>query len=276
MKKLCLSLLIIVIVGVGGFFAYNYFFKDNLNYIMIDINPSVQLGVNEDDKVVEVVALNEDADILLSDMNLEDMELEEAVDSIVDEAVEIGYIDEFSNENQVVVSSCLEKKQKRLEYENKISERIRKRLENRNVYAEVLSNGVTDEIKAEADEVGVSYGKMLLIERAVTLNPELDKNELLNSSIKDIQTEITSKVKERRKLISDDAKELEEILDQMKEEKIENRNNKLNQIKEEVIEKYEDNLDEVDSNERETIINNLIEQRKKDIFNQRKNNKGRN
>ncbi|MDD2489958.1 MAG: hypothetical protein PHY26_01720, partial [Bacilli bacterium] len=122
MKKLCLSLLIIVIVGVGGFFAYNYFFKDNLNYIMIDINPSVQLGVNEDDKVVEVVALNEDADILLSDMNLEDMELEEAVDSIVDEAVEIGYIDEFSNENQVVVSSCLEKKQKRLEYENKISE----------------------------------------------------------------------------------------------------------------------------------------------------------
>jgi hypothetical protein len=71
----------------------------------IDINPSFELSVNEDDKVVEIEALNDDAKtITVSD--LIDKDVEDVVEEIIKRAEEAGFIDtEDLEEDFVVVST---------------------------------------------------------------------------------------------------------------------------------------------------------------------------
>jgi hypothetical protein len=71
----------------------------------IDINPSFELSVNEDDKVVEIEALNDDAKtIIVSD--LIDKDVEDVVEEIIKRAEEAGFIDtEDLEEDFVVVST---------------------------------------------------------------------------------------------------------------------------------------------------------------------------
>ncbi len=63
------------------------------SYIAVDINPSIILTTNPWEKVVEVEALNEDAETLLVDLVLIGLQADEAIELIIAEATEMGYID---------------------------------------------------------------------------------------------------------------------------------------------------------------------------------------
>ena len=55
-----------------------------------------------------------------------------------------------------------------------------------------MVTGVTDEMKSDADEYGISYGKMLLVEKALVLDTDLNKENLVTLSVKEIQSLIKS------------------------------------------------------------------------------------
>lgn len=61
-------------------------------YVSVDINPSFGIEVDEDGVVVSVTALNEDAVIVLVDVNLVGMHIEDAVATIINLASELGYL----------------------------------------------------------------------------------------------------------------------------------------------------------------------------------------
>jgi len=72
----------------------------------IDINPSFELSVNEDDKVVEIEALNDDAKtIVVSDLIGQDVE--EVVEGIIQRAEEAGFLDLVDLEEDFVVVSTV-------------------------------------------------------------------------------------------------------------------------------------------------------------------------
>ena len=73
------------------------------SYLAIDINPSLELLVNGE-TVVSVKACNEDAAVLLSGENLENMTVEEATEKVVELAEELGYLNEENDDVKITVS----------------------------------------------------------------------------------------------------------------------------------------------------------------------------
>ncbi len=74
--------------GVG---AYSYTVP--YSYIDLDINPSVELTVNIYDRIIGVEALNEDGSMLIRDMSLKHMKLDSGVSTLLNSAVEQGYLE---------------------------------------------------------------------------------------------------------------------------------------------------------------------------------------
>ena len=72
------------------------------SFVSLDVNPSIELTLDENDKVISARGTNEDGQVLLVDVNLKGLTVEKAVEKITDLAVEFGYLDE---ENKVVGTS---------------------------------------------------------------------------------------------------------------------------------------------------------------------------
>ena len=64
------------------------------SYVGIDVNPSVSLVLDKNDKVLSVLADNEDAQVLLYGENLVGMSADEAAKKIAALSVELGYLNE--------------------------------------------------------------------------------------------------------------------------------------------------------------------------------------
>jgi hypothetical protein len=72
--------------------------------VSLDVNPGIEMGVNMFDRVVSLDA-NEDAESLLADVNLQNMEVNDAVATAVDAINEAGYFDETGNEIYITATS---------------------------------------------------------------------------------------------------------------------------------------------------------------------------
>src|SRR5690606_19038348 len=72
-------------------------------YMTVDINPSMEFIVTKSEKVVYVNALNEDAEVLLTDLQLEGKDLELVMEIVIDAAINLGYIDAESEATYVSV-----------------------------------------------------------------------------------------------------------------------------------------------------------------------------
>lgn len=84
--------------GEGGISAGTY------SYLAIDINPSIEFVVNGE-TVVGVKACNDDASVLLSGEELENMSVEEATEKVVELAEELGYLTEENDDVKIVVTA---------------------------------------------------------------------------------------------------------------------------------------------------------------------------
>ena len=75
--------------------------------ITIDVNPSIELMVDDENKVVSATALNDDGSILIAGEAIVGMEAEDAVEYVVSLATETGYIvkgNVSADENEVKIS----------------------------------------------------------------------------------------------------------------------------------------------------------------------------
>jgi hypothetical protein len=155
------------------------------SYIAVDINPSIILTTNPFDKVVEVEALNEDAETLLVNLELIGLQVDEAVELIIAEATEMGYIDLLA-EGEVAMVTAYNRDKVDEKLSEKIRERVQERLENREMAVNVVGHEAVAEQKELANELGVTLGKVLFVQKMMEKYPELGGDELYTMSIKDI------------------------------------------------------------------------------------------
>lgn len=166
-KLAAAAAMLALIIGIG-FGAGTYRLDHRVvTTVSLDVNPSVELRVNRQERVLEALALNEDARTVLDGMDLEGSDLNVAVNAVIGAMVRKGYITELSN--SVLISVDSEKDADAKALQEKLTAEVSKMLDKREFAGAVLSQTVEpeEELKSKAEEFGITVGKANLIDTIV-------------------------------------------------------------------------------------------------------------
>lgn len=164
---------------------------EKLSYVSIKINPEVDFIVNGN--IVEAVyAANEDAEIVLSDVDLTGMEIDDAIEEFIEIATEVGYIDDESTENEVEIGVIGEGNE---QLAKRLKERINKYFNNNGIFGRIKEETLSL-YGEQAAALGIPTGKMKMVLKALDLNPDLDINILKDMSTNELVALCRENVKE--------------------------------------------------------------------------------
>lgn len=181
-KKLpVLIALALILIGSTGVYAY----QKPSSFISLDINPSIELGVNIFDVVVSAEAYNDDGEKVLENLDVKGDSVEEAVNEIVDSAITDGYVEE---DGTSVISITTETDDEELAEELKeaAEEGVENALEKNETEAEIEKDNVALERRDEARELGITPGKLNLIQKLQVVNPDVKIEDFKEASVKEI------------------------------------------------------------------------------------------
>jgi hypothetical protein len=162
----------------GGTYTYQNGRVDSV--IGIDVNPSVELSVNQRNKVLSAKALNEDAKNIMEQMDLKGVDLNVAVNAVIGALVTNGYLTDSDNAILVTVANDSVKKAKNLR--STVVSDIKTALKEKQLEAVVYDQQVIDEeqVKGFASEYGISYGKAYFLKELMDQNPSLTLDDIKN------------------------------------------------------------------------------------------------
>lgn len=160
----CLAL---VLVGGGG--GYYYYTANNAvaSLVSLDVNPSIQLEVNKNEKVLSATPMNDDGAEILADMDLKGTQADVAMYAIIGSLLQHGYVDELANSILITVEDDDQARGEKLQQE--LTAQADAALENAQVSGAVLAQTLqhTEELTQKAQEYGISTGKAALIQAIV-------------------------------------------------------------------------------------------------------------
>lgn len=155
-----------------------------LSYVGMRINPEIELVVDEDNTVVGVNAVNEDGDTVLSEIDLNGLDIETAAEEFTSFALEMGYIDLDSTDTTVYVLVEGENEEATTEIEEKITEKVNKFFDEKGIFGKAAHEDL-DQYKDLADEWGVSLFDAKIINRILELYPEKTIDDILELDFKE-------------------------------------------------------------------------------------------
>ena len=155
---------LILVFGIN--LTYANFRVDSV--VGIDVNPSLEISVNRNEKVLSVQALNEDAEIVLDGMDLKNVDLDVAVNAIIGSMLKNGYLDKANNAINICVENSDPQRSEALS--RKLTEAVNSILSSNAVNGSVMTQTTEKNTQLEqlAKENNVSVGKAALAEQAVT------------------------------------------------------------------------------------------------------------
>ena len=161
--------------------------------VAIDVNPSVVLELDETDKVIRVVMNNDDALIIVGDMELEGVDLNIAVNALIGSMITNGYITELTN--SVLLSIQSENQDKKTEFISNLNQLISNVLSAQTIAGSVITQELDLSQDAEdlSRELGISEAKAELILDIVKIDPRANAVDLAKLSINDLNLYLESK-----------------------------------------------------------------------------------
>ncbi len=150
-----------------------------LAYIDVDINPSIELTIDKDAEVIDIKALNEDAQIVLKDLNLMDLQIKEAITEVVTVSKELGYLNNNKG-NTVLISASLEEDTNDKQNASSLKaldevltdiSSINISAENKSIKPEIIK--VTPNSRKAAIEKGLSMGRYALFSKIKAKNSDI-------------------------------------------------------------------------------------------------------
>lgn len=155
-------------------------------YVALDINPSIELFVNKDAKVIKTRALNEQAEAILSSGGVEGMDIYRAVDLIVKEAYAKGYIK--TEDKNVVLAGVIPLKESAaaLVDETKLRDTIYYDMKEQQVPGFVVVNKAREEAEKEAEKLGLSLNKYLVYDRMSREGIPVTPEDFRSSSVRQV------------------------------------------------------------------------------------------
>ena len=186
-KKLSriLSIAAVFVLLIAGVFLYkNFTGSDAAALVSIDVNPSIELEVDADERIIIARALNDDGKKVLSGMKLEGTDLNTGVNAIVGSMLKNGYIDELRNSVLVSVSGDGSIDTAALEAE--LMQEGSSALDGAGAVVAQNLDDIDDDTRKLAERYGISVGKAAFIEKIIELNPTLKVEELAPLSINEL------------------------------------------------------------------------------------------
>lgn len=160
MRKFAIAACLAVLL-IGGGFVY----ATPTSYMCVDINPSIELGINAFDKVISVEALNEDGQAVLDELGrIKGMNLDAAVELIVDEAIDQEFIEE-NDDSFVQLTAVTDDEDKASRLLKDAAEGTQAALDENEALAEVGQAAISQARAAEAKAYGISPGKLNLLQK---------------------------------------------------------------------------------------------------------------
>ncbi len=182
MKKnylIWLGLFLIILGCTSLFFILNLKTnkEEKKTIVTIDINPSIELTINEKNVVTSLKALNDDAKKIIS-KDLKNKSLDKVLDSIVTKSIEYHYLD---NDNVVLinVSGKLTDKEITTELDNKFKKY--------NYNVEIIVPKITEEDKKIAEKYNITPAKASYINEATKQNKNVKIDDLIDKPIHEIK-----------------------------------------------------------------------------------------
>jgi len=204
---------------VLGFWNENY---KSVALLAVDINPSVEMEINKNYRVIKISALNEEA----SKLPLEDLKnypLIDALEEIVEMVETAGYIKKDESNRVLVTSVELKSNDEGDKNLDNLIMEGKKKIEEvsneRGQQVEVVTIKSDRETLNKAKEENISVGKMEIYKEIEDENKNQDKNENEIMELKDKKSEESIKEVEKN--------------EKVKKNNNENKGNKNNPIKEE-------------------------------------------
>ena len=179
------ALALVIGLGAGtGFYLRNQAVAATVS---LDVNPSVELSVNRNDRVLNVNANNEDGKTIIGDMDLTGSDLDVAVNAIVGSMVRNGYLNELAN--SVLVSVDSKDAAAGTALQEKLAQEISVILEGDHFSGAVISQTVekSENLTNQAQEHHISVGKASLIQQIIDQDSRYTFEELASRSINELK-----------------------------------------------------------------------------------------
>lgn len=241
MKKLFTGLFITLFIGILA--ACSLDTKDvqaSESYLLVEINPKIEFTLNEDEEVVSVDFLNEDAEALALELELVGLHYEVALDLFLEAALEAGYLDVSADDNAIFVTLYSDNE----EYEEDIAERVRGRAEEFMV-RERLKGGVFageflhEDIQAIADEYEVRFNHARAAYAVSELYEDISLEEAIDMEFPELMGLLITRHQERMQQHGEEARararEMREALMEENRERLEAHRANLDNIPESEI-----------------------------------------
>ena len=190
------SILVILIIGVVLFFLLNK--KENTNQpiekfddvaiytITLDINPSIKIELNKDKKVINVIALNDDAKEIINE-DFKGKTFEEEIEIL---SVNLNNKHLLEDATIIVSSENID--------EEELKSVINNSFQTKSITYDLIIPKITETAKENASKYNISEGKAAYLESIINENPKLNIEDIATSSVKEIYDKINT-IKEENK-----------------------------------------------------------------------------
>lgn len=242
-------LLVIPLLSASLFFGE----QQVVAYVSIDINPSLELGLDKEGKVKEARGLNKEGKELLASILFENLSVDQVVKLIAQEAIKQQYLTVDGENNIILTLSTREERRKKLrrgtaedlgkktemfkKIQKELVPEIRKELSKQNikVQAEILE--ISPQFYQNAKNAGVSPGKYAVILEAMKEGFEVSPEDVKFSNVVKVikaaggnPGAIISQTKKEEKLLLELEKEMRKEFKE-REKKGEKKEERKEQIK---------------------------------------------
>ncbi len=187
--KVCL----IACVCVIGFSIFSLR-KDHTVFATVgfDVNPSIELNIDEEEKVIEVLTYNDDGQKIIGDMKLEGSHVDVAVNALIGSMLKEGYIDELKN--SLLISVIGDNKENNEKIRQRVSQDIDGLLKDYHVQGSIMSQNLqrTTALEDIAKKYHISIGKAELIQTLIEKKPTYTFENLKDLSVHDLNVLLIS------------------------------------------------------------------------------------
>lgn len=161
--------------------------------LVIDINPSIEFVLDDEDNVISYTFNNADAEIAAGDIDFVGMHYEDAIDTFMNAAVQTGYIDVSTTDNTVIITFGNDDMAVENQLQTQAETRAQNFLEEHKIGGAVLSGQIVyEELQTLADQYDISIGKARMVQSALATDETLTEQELAEMPMNDLMELITT------------------------------------------------------------------------------------